>query len=171
MHIGLLDILRCPFCGGHLELVTSHFHRADDTHITDGVIACECCTFPVVDGIPVMHLDAASSAARTQIEAGNTQAPQISMKHDRAGIKRRNVDADSFSDLTEPNRGSRIAALLLLKFLLLDCPHDGRQGDPASAMPAVFLQDDGGFTGVSGSWMILEDTPDSISQSRGIDIF
>ena len=79
MHIGLLDILRCPFCGGRLELVTSHFHRADDTHITDGVIACECCTFPVVDGIPVMHLDAASSAARTQIEAGNTEAARLTM--------------------------------------------------------------------------------------------
>ena len=79
MHIGLLDILRCAFCGGHLELVTSHFHRADDTHISDGVIACECCTFPVVDGIPVMHLDAASSAARAQIEAGNTEAARLTM--------------------------------------------------------------------------------------------
>lgn len=79
MHIGLLDILRCPFCGGHLELVTSHFHRADETHISDGVIACECCTFPVVDGIPVMHLDAASSAARAQIEAGNTEAARLTM--------------------------------------------------------------------------------------------
>jgi len=79
MHIGLLDILRCPFCGGHLELVTSLFHRADDAHISDGVIACECCTFPVVDGIPVMHLNAASSAARAQIEAGNTEAARLTM--------------------------------------------------------------------------------------------
>ena len=79
MHIGLLDILRCPFCGGHLELVTSHFHRADETHISDGVIACECCTFPVVDGIPVMHLNAASSAARAQVEAGNTEAARLTM--------------------------------------------------------------------------------------------
>lgn len=79
MHIGLLDILRCPFCGGRLELVTDHFHRADETHVSDGVIACECCTFPVVDGIPVMHLDAASSAARAQIEAGHTEAARLTM--------------------------------------------------------------------------------------------
>ena len=63
MHLGLLDILRCPFCGGRLELVTSLFHRAGGTHISDGILACECCTFPVVDGIPVMHLGGAAGAA------------------------------------------------------------------------------------------------------------
>ena len=64
MHVDLLDILRCPYCGGRLELVTSLFHRAEAGTITDGIIGCQCCVFPVVDGIPVMHLHPASNAAR-----------------------------------------------------------------------------------------------------------
>ena len=51
MHLDLLEILRCPYCGGHLELVTSLFHRSDKYTVTDGVLGCQCCVFPVVDGI------------------------------------------------------------------------------------------------------------------------
>lgn len=77
MHIELLEILRCPYCGGRLELVTSLFHRADAGTITDGVIGCQCCVFPVVDGIPVMHLHPASNAARERIEAGT---PELALR-------------------------------------------------------------------------------------------
>jgi SAM-dependent methyltransferase/uncharacterized protein YbaR (Trm112 family) len=72
MHIETLDILRCPFCGGRLELVESSFHRidADSGEIADAILGCHCCVFPVVAGIPVMHLDPAASAAREAIEAG-----------------------------------------------------------------------------------------------------
>jgi len=71
MNRDLLEILRCPFCGGRLELVESLFHEATGDTVQHGVIACECCTFPVVDGIPVMHLQASGVAARAQIEAGS----------------------------------------------------------------------------------------------------
>jgi uncharacterized protein YbaR (Trm112 family) len=67
----LLDILRCPFCGGRLELVSSAFSQLEGDTIVNGVLGCECCTFPVVDGIPVMHLQATAVAARERIEAGN----------------------------------------------------------------------------------------------------
>ncbi len=77
MHVDLLDILRCPYCGGRLELVTSLFHRAEAGTITDGIIGCQCCVFPVVDGIPVMHLHPASNAARAHIEAG---APELALR-------------------------------------------------------------------------------------------
>ena len=70
MNIELLDILRCPFCGGRLELVTSMFHRSIGDQIHDGILGCHCCIFPVVDGIPVLHLQPAAIAARGQIEAG-----------------------------------------------------------------------------------------------------
>ena len=70
MRIDTLDILRCPFCGGRLELVTSMYHRRADGGIGDGVLGCQCCLFPVVDGIPVMHLQASANEARTHIEAG-----------------------------------------------------------------------------------------------------
>jgi uncharacterized protein YbaR (Trm112 family) len=71
MNIELLDIMRCPFCGGHLELVSSMFHRSISDQIHDGILACDCCIFPVVDGIPVMHLQPPAVYAREHIEAGH----------------------------------------------------------------------------------------------------
>ena len=71
MHAGLLDILRCPYCGGRLDLVASLFNRTEGDTVRDGILGCECCVFPVVDGIPVLHLHAAAVAARQHIEAGN----------------------------------------------------------------------------------------------------
>ena len=69
MNVGTLDILRCPYCGGRLTLVTSMFHEADDDRISEGILGCHCCIFPVVDGIPVLHLQAAAVAARDHLEA------------------------------------------------------------------------------------------------------
>jgi uncharacterized protein YbaR (Trm112 family) len=79
MHADLLAILRCPYCGGRLELVTSLFHRITVDTITDGVLGCECCTFPVVDGIAVLHLGSPVSAARERVEAGDTTAALMAM--------------------------------------------------------------------------------------------
>jgi len=70
MHTDLLEILRCPYCGGRLELVTSLFHRSTGDTITDGVLGCQCCVFPVVDGIPVLHLQPSAVKARELVEAG-----------------------------------------------------------------------------------------------------
>lgn len=70
MNIELLDVLRCPFCGGRLELVTSTFHRAGGGQVHEGILGCQCCVFPVVDGIPVLHLQPAAVSAREHIEGG-----------------------------------------------------------------------------------------------------
>jgi len=70
MRFETLDILRCPYCGGRLELVTSSYHRKDNDEIHDGILGCLCCVFPVIAGIPVLHLLAGTSAARAHIEAG-----------------------------------------------------------------------------------------------------
>jgi uncharacterized protein YbaR (Trm112 family) len=70
MHIQTLDILRCPFCGGRLELVTSMFHRSIEDQIHDGILGCHCCIFPIVDGIPVLHLQPAAVTARNHVEEG-----------------------------------------------------------------------------------------------------
>ena len=69
MRAGTLDILRCPYCGGRLELVETLYHRRTADEIVDGIIACNCCIFPVVDGIPVMHLLPGATTAREHIEA------------------------------------------------------------------------------------------------------
>ena len=77
MHIQTLDLLRCPFCGGRLELVDSMFHQTSGDEVETGILGCECCIFPVVNGIPVLHLEAASNRARAEIEAGR---PELALR-------------------------------------------------------------------------------------------
>jgi len=72
-----LDVLRCPYCGGRLELVVSMYHRAAGDEISDGVLGCQCCIFPVVYCIPVLHLQPSSTTAREQIEAGQ---PELALR-------------------------------------------------------------------------------------------
>ncbi|MGC4085092.1 MAG: hypothetical protein QM736_23995 [Vicinamibacterales bacterium] len=79
MHVDLLEILRCPYCGGRLELVTSLFHRTDGDTIGDGVLGCQCCVFPIVDGIPVLHLGTSAVSARGAIEAGAPERARLAM--------------------------------------------------------------------------------------------
>ena len=71
MNLGTFDILRCPYCGSRLDLVTSSYHRTSGTEIHDGILGCQCCVFPVVDGIPIMHLQPSAAAAREFIEKGD----------------------------------------------------------------------------------------------------
>ena len=66
----LLDILRCPFCGGELTLDASEWHQRERDEIQDGILACHCCTFPVIAGIPVMHLAEPVTAAVDHVRAG-----------------------------------------------------------------------------------------------------
>jgi uncharacterized protein YbaR (Trm112 family) len=79
MHTSILDVLRCPYCGGRLELVTSIFHRTAGDRIDEGILGCPCCIFPVVDGIPVLHLQPAAVTARGHIEAGRVDAARREM--------------------------------------------------------------------------------------------
>ena len=69
MRIDTLELLRCPYCGGRLSLVESLFHRSTDEEIHDGILGCHCCVFPVIDGIPVLHLLPGASQAREQVQA------------------------------------------------------------------------------------------------------
>jgi uncharacterized protein YbaR (Trm112 family) len=72
-----LGILRCPYCGGRLVVVESSFHRSKGDEIQDAILACHCCVFPVVAGIPLMHLQDQAVAARQQVEAGQ---PDLAMR-------------------------------------------------------------------------------------------
>src|SRR5687767_13435271 len=51
MNISLLDRLRCPFCGGNLNLATTD-RVADELEYA--VLACYCGRYPVVAGIPIL---------------------------------------------------------------------------------------------------------------------
>src|SRR5688572_8521814 len=79
MHVSTLDILRCPYCGGRLELVVSLFHHRDGDEVRDGILGCHCCTFAVIDGIAVLHLEGASTAARGHVEAGRPDLARRAM--------------------------------------------------------------------------------------------
>ena len=72
MKVSTFDILRCPYCGSRLDLVTSSHHEMQGDEIRHGILGCQCCVFPVVDGIPVMHLQPAATKARELVEQGDT---------------------------------------------------------------------------------------------------
>lgn len=98
MRIETLDILRCPYCGGRLSLVDSLYHRGTSGEIHDGILGCHCCTFPVVDGIAVLHLLPASTIARDQIQAGR---PELA-RHAMFGLDE-DSQAEAFDALASSN--------------------------------------------------------------------
>lgn len=79
MRVDTLDVLRCPYCGGTLELVTSLFHRRTEQQLTDGLLGCHCCLFALVDGIPVMHLQPNATAAIEHVKSGRPDLARRSM--------------------------------------------------------------------------------------------
>jgi len=79
MRTDTLDLLRCPYCGGRLSLVDALFHETSGEAIQHGVLGCHCCLFPVVDGIPVMHLLPASVKALDQVKAGRADLARRTM--------------------------------------------------------------------------------------------
>ena len=72
MHTAWLDHLRCPFCGTRLALVDTGATVADARVVTEGVLGCECCAFPVVAGIPVLIAGDTTRAAMHALEAGRS---------------------------------------------------------------------------------------------------
>src|SRR5688572_3474656 len=71
MHFSLLDLLRCPFCGTKLALVENEALARAGERVVSGVLGCECCAFPIVDGIPVLIADDATREAMHTLEAGH----------------------------------------------------------------------------------------------------
>ncbi len=71
MQTALLPLLRCPFCGTALELVDNAALVRRGDHIDSAVIGCQCCAFPVVDGIPVLIADDRTRDAMHALEAGH----------------------------------------------------------------------------------------------------
>ena len=70
MLIETLALLRCPFCGTRLSVVENAALERGPARIHSGVLGCECCAFPVVDGIPVLIADDRTRDAMHALEAG-----------------------------------------------------------------------------------------------------
>ena len=74
MEASFLDILRCPFCGTRLTLVDNSALVRRGSEIESGVLGCECCAFPIVDGIPVLIASDRVRDAMHQLESGEPNA-------------------------------------------------------------------------------------------------
>jgi uncharacterized protein YbaR (Trm112 family) len=74
MHESMLELLRCPFCGTRVSLVENDVLVRAGDRIESGVLGCECCAFPVIDGIPVMIADDRTRDAMHLLEAGQDEA-------------------------------------------------------------------------------------------------
>ena len=79
MHEALLNILRCPFCGTRFSLVENNALVRHDSNIASGVLGCECCAFPIVEGIPVLIADDRTRDAMHALEAGQKEAALFSL--------------------------------------------------------------------------------------------
>ena len=79
MDLSLLDLLRCPFCGTRLDLVDNEALVREGSRVTWGVLGCQCCAFPIIDGIPVLIADDPTRTAMHAMEAGRTDAALASL--------------------------------------------------------------------------------------------
>ena len=61
MQATLLELLRCPFCGGRLTLHASQTGQSSVQRT--GILCCQCCAFPVVEGIPYLRSGSAAETA------------------------------------------------------------------------------------------------------------
>src|SRR5581483_5401254 len=71
MRLTLLEILRCPFCGGHLTPVEGKSPELRDGEMTSGILGCACCSYPVVDW--------AAETATQQLGAGEREQALLTL--------------------------------------------------------------------------------------------
>ena len=65
------DTLRCPFCGTPIVVQESPVTRRSGPTLQWGVLGCECCAYPVIDGIPVILAGDETREAMHAMEAGH----------------------------------------------------------------------------------------------------
>ena len=81
-------------------------HTCEGNVVLDGLLGCHCCLFPVVGGIPVLHLQPTAVAARAAVEAGDTgRAFRILISNDEARANRfaevADLEGTTFRELAE----------------------------------------------------------------------
>ena len=79
MHDSLLELLRCPYCGTSLSPVENDALLRNGPHVESGILGCECCAFPIVDGIPVLMADDLTRLAIGLLEDGRTDDALIAL--------------------------------------------------------------------------------------------
>jgi uncharacterized protein YbaR (Trm112 family)/SAM-dependent methyltransferase len=70
MHERLLNILECPFCGGPLRAQEDGILETRGGEIVTAILSCQCCAYPVVDGIPFVHANATAGEVMRMLGDG-----------------------------------------------------------------------------------------------------
>ncbi|MGE0394765.1 MAG: methyltransferase domain-containing protein [Vicinamibacterales bacterium] len=63
--------LRCPFCGTSIDVQESPVTAWEGGDLRWGVLGCECCAYPVIDGIPLILANDDAREALRLLEAGH----------------------------------------------------------------------------------------------------
>lgn len=71
MRRAFLDLLECPFCGTPLNVVESPSTAWVGERLTFGALGCECCAYPVVEGIPVLRADDLAKGLLKALDQGD----------------------------------------------------------------------------------------------------
>ena len=79
MDLRLLEILRCPFCGGGLELDRNARLDIQDREVRSGILFCQCCAYPVVSGIPYLRTGKAAHRAMDLLGKGDPWAASAAL--------------------------------------------------------------------------------------------
>ncbi len=75
----MLNLLRCPFCGTRLSILENNALVHTNACLESGVLGCECCTFPIVAGIPVMNASDTTRKALNALEAGRHEEALLTL--------------------------------------------------------------------------------------------
>lgn len=73
MRTNLLSVLECPFCGGSLRVEKGRFVERTPDEIFTAILLCDCCAYPIADGIP--YLRTGRDAQRALEAIGTGDAP------------------------------------------------------------------------------------------------
>jgi uncharacterized protein YbaR (Trm112 family) len=73
----LIDLLRCPFCGGRLTVHDTA--TTTDSGSCTGILCCACCAYPIVDGIPYLRTGAAAETAMRLLGEGKSDRALLSL--------------------------------------------------------------------------------------------
>lgn len=65
--------LRCPFCGTSVDVQESPVTAWAGDDLRWGVLGCECCAYPVIDGIPLILANDDAREALRLLEAGHRE--------------------------------------------------------------------------------------------------
>lgn len=98
MKTELLEILRCSFCGSPFQLVENSCLDISYNEINTGVLACQCCAYPVVAGIPYLQTGATAKTVLSLLGAGKMEQALFAL----LGLDERRQE--NFQNLRNGNR-------------------------------------------------------------------